>query len=262
MPLKRDPPIIDRRDLGSFPGGVGGSGELGHVRASEGAWIDINDLIEGNRVPPTVGGGVSKAGQVVTKKRGILEMVVPTRPPWQVRSAPGRGKELFDERRISVVAQQVRPPPVRRGPSDTSGGPPSQNIGVENMGLDLGSLLNTGIGAYRDIKVAGSQPQFVGYDIQGLNPFSNVPLNQYDMAAPMVDPGGILPPVGGGGGSCDDPSKGWVYKKVCGQYKWVKPKRRRRKVLLTESDFDSLLRIQSLKVNQNMTVALAKTLAR
>lgn len=56
--------------------------------------------------------------------------------------------------------------------------------------------------------------------------------------------------------------KGMVYKKVCGQYKWVKQKRRRRKVLLTESDYNSLLRIQSLKVNQNMTVALAKTLAR
>jgi len=45
-------------------------------------------------------------------------------------------------------------------------------------------------------------------------------------------------------------------------WKWIKPKRRRRKILLTESDYNSLLRIQSLKVNQNMTVALAKTLGR
>jgi len=53
-----------------------------------------------------------------------------------------------------------------------------------------------------------------------------------------------------------------VYKKVCGVYKWVYPKRRRRRTLLTESDYNALLRVQNLKVNQNMTVAIAKALTR
>ncbi len=76
------------------------------------------------------------------------------------------------------------------------------------------------------------------------------------MGTPMP---GNLPPTN----ACDDdPMKGYVYKKVCGVWKWVKPKRRRRKVLLTESDYNGLLRIESLKVNKNMTVAIAKTLSR
>lgn len=53
-----------------------------------------------------------------------------------------------------------------------------------------------------------------------------------------------------------------VYKKVCGVYKWVFPKRRRRRALLTESDYNALLRIEGLKVNRNMSVAIAKALTR
>lgn len=53
-----------------------------------------------------------------------------------------------------------------------------------------------------------------------------------------------------------------ILKKVCGVYKWVYPKRRRRRKLLTESDYNSLLRIETLKVNSNMKVAIAKALTR
>jgi len=53
-----------------------------------------------------------------------------------------------------------------------------------------------------------------------------------------------------------------VYKMVCGVYKWVYPKRRRRRQLLTETDYNGLLRIEGLKVNKNMTVALSKALTR
>ena len=53
-----------------------------------------------------------------------------------------------------------------------------------------------------------------------------------------------------------------VWKRVCGVYQWVYPKRRRRRQLLTESDYNGLLRIESLKVNKNMTVAIAKALTR
>jgi len=75
---------------------------------------------------------------------------------------------------------------------------------------------------------------------------------------------GTLPNLPTAAASCepDDPMKGYVMKKVCGQWRWIKPKRRRRKPLLTESDYNALLRIESLKVNKNMTVAIAKTLSR
>jgi len=53
-----------------------------------------------------------------------------------------------------------------------------------------------------------------------------------------------------------------VWKKVCGVYKWVYPKRRRRRELLTESDYNALLRIQNLKVNANVTMAISKAISR
>lgn len=73
--------------------------------------------------------------------------------------------------------------------------------------------------------------------------------------APGPGPGPAAAAACGPGGSP-------VWKKVCGQYKWVYPKRRRRRQLLTESDYNALLRIENLKVNKNMSVAIAKALTR
>ncbi len=94
---------------------------------------------------------------------------------------------------------------------------------------------------------------------------------------PIVAPpltGQVLPPAGSGTppappgygqpmapGQCSTGPKP-VYKMVCGVYKWVYPKRRRRRQLLTDSDYNSLLRIQNLKVNTNMNVAISKALTR
>lgn len=53
--------------------------------------------------------------------------------------------------------------------------------------------------------------------------------------------GAVAPTVfNGGGNGCDDPMRGMVYKKVCGQFKWVKQKRRRRKRLASQSDIKDL----------------------
>ena len=95
----------------------------------------------------------------------------------------------------------------------------------------------------------------------------------------MASPMGFTASTGGGGPSysSDDPlvpppsapasvvcptGPSPVWKKVCGVYKWVYPKRRRRRELLTESDFNALLRIQNLKVNANMTMAISKAITR
>ncbi len=266
MPIKYSGRYVANDPMGAIWGGRGYEGRGSSI---ERAVIDRRDLV---RVP--VGIPISKTSASVISRTSVPPLVIPGRAgPILLRTTGGR-EPIFSgpviQRRLPVVVTPpVRPPPVAVGPSTEGdysvGGLITDNVGVKDMGLDLGQLVSAGTslyGAYRDIRVANATP--VGYDMQGLNPWSNVPLNQYDMMQPSA-PGGILPPpVDLGGGSCgaDDPSRGWVYKKVCGQYKWVKQKRRRRKVLLTESDYDSLLRIQSLKVNQNMTVALAKTLAR
>jgi len=78
--------------------------------------------------------------------------------------------------------------------------------------------------------------------------------------------GGVPPPPPGypmaAAGSCGPSGPQPVYKQVCGVYKWVTPKRRRRRQLLTDSDYDSLLKLQTLKVNSNMTAAISKALTR
>lgn len=56
--------------------------------------------------------------------------------------------------------------------------------------------------------------------------------------------------------------KGLVYKKVCGEYRWVKQKRRRRRQLLTNRDYNDLLKIATLPNKDNIKIALAKSLGR
>lgn len=86
----------------------------------------------------------------------------------------------------------------------------------------------------------------------------------YDSGNPTV-----VPPPAANGGSPAAPSPAAcatgaspVWKKVCGVYKWVYPKRRRRRQLLTNRDYDDLLKLQTLKVNANMTAAISKALTR
>lgn len=65
-----------------------------------------------------------------------------------------------------------------------------------------------------------------------------------------------LPPI--------NPNTGQPYKNMKWdpyKGKWVRCRRRRRK-LLTDSDYNALLKIQTLKNNQNMQVAIAKALGR
>ena len=92
----------------------------------------------------------------------------------------------------------------------------------------------------------------------------NPPYNQPGNNLPVPQSGGgMVPPTGLPPVNCSTSGGPFpVLKMVCGQYKWVYPKRKRRRALLTESDYNALLRVQNLKVNQNMTVAIAKALTR
>ncbi len=64
---------------------------------------------------------------------------------------------------------------------------------------------------------------------------------------PVIGQGPVVapPPMAVSGDPCNQgPSP--VYKKVCGQYKWIYPKRRRRRALATKSDIKALASIKGV----------------
>ncbi len=183
--------------------------------------------------------------------------------------------EVQTKRRLPVVAARVPiPPPVMRSPVPTGAGLPTKS--ETDMGLDLGNLLNTGLdlyGRYQSIKTGVAAPARVaaapaavaaapqtywpeGYGVSAMagptlianTPGGGIPFGEF-----IAEP----PPE-----AIADGMKGWAYKKSCGEWRWIKSSRRRRRVLLTESDYNSLLRVETLKVNHNMTIAIAKALGR
>ncbi len=97
------------------------------------------------------------------------------------------------------------------------------------VALDLGNVALGIGGLYKDYLLAKNQPV---YDIQGLNPWSNVPLNQYDMP-------GVVDPVAGG--TCLP--AGYAYdKNGC----VVRKRRRRRRRLATGSDIKDLAALSAV----------------
>jgi len=84
-------------------------------------------------------------------------------------------------------------------------------------------------------------------------PQGYAPGGGFALPVDMATPGGGIPgydfipePNGVGGcGPCASP----VYKKVCGGYKWVYPKRKRRKQLLTKSDAKGLAALKGILGN-------------
>jgi len=64
---------------------------------------------------------------------------------------------------------------------------------------------------------------------------------------PLMAPLQPAPGVPTVAASCDnDPMKGMVYKRVCGQWKWVKKKFRRRKALVTQTDLRGLASLKGV----------------
>lgn len=118
--------------------------------------------------------------------------------------------------------------------------PLTLQTGDDMAGFDLGNLLGDllgqagstwidnqlGGGARLDTTPVGYNPALFG-------------LETPDIGIPFVDVIPNNPGAACGGGSP-------VYKKVCGQYKWVTPKRRKRKRLLTKSDVKDLAALKGV----------------
>ena len=126
---------------------------------------------------------------------------------------------------------------------DARAPPPQLLAGDDTVGVfdDLGDVFVDWVG--QQVLDQPAPQQLVGTPPVGTAPPT---ISSQTMQAPGCGVGGASP----------------VYKKVCGVYKWVYPKRRRRRALLTNGDYNDLLRIEGLKVNKNMTTAIAKALTR
>jgi len=122
----------------------------------------------------------------------------------------------------------------------------------------LGNISEDNMGWYTDLD------EFLGGILPGGAPNTTQFPTWGDPGSGFIDPGTFLPPVTtqpvippaaslpamavAPGGACptDDPMKGCVYKKVCGQWRWVKQKQRRRKALVTKSDAQGLAVLKGL----------------
>ncbi len=67
-------------------------------------------------------------------------------------------------------------------------------------------------------------------------------------SVPVVQSGGgMVPPFSGGGGACEsDPRNNYVLKFSCGQWKWIKKQKRRRKRLASSSDINDLSKLKGV----------------
>lgn len=100
------------------------------------------------------------------------------------------------------------------------------------MPLDLGGLLQTAAETWISSEL-GPQPV--------MN--NQIPLTNQGFEIPFID---VIPQQPGTGGSCGSCGPNPVYKKVCGQYKWVTPKRRRKKALVTQTDLKGLAALKGV----------------
>jgi len=149
-------------------------------------------------------------------------------------------------------------PQVRTGPSTEVGGPDSTSIhtGVANM-PDLGDWLGA-------IGEAIPGPDFfdLGSSVLGWGgPVSSTPVATPTVSQPPVAQPPNTPSYQGGtfGGGCEsDPRNQYVMKFICGQWKWVKKRKRRSKRLANASDIKDLSSLMGVLGNgKNLTTWIA-----
>lgn len=88
-----------------------------------------------------------------------------------------------------------------------------------------------------------------GVPVGGLPPAVYQPQFQAGLSGvPPLNPA-MVPPAGSTVSVAASGQQGMVYKKVCGQYRWVKQKRRRRKQLATQGDLRDLAALQGILGN-------------
>lgn len=139
---------------------------------------------------------------------------------------------------IPVAARVPIPtPPVIRPPASTAGhagglNKTTQPKRLKDTTMDLGDVLGTAIGYYKDYQVAQSIPDYVSGKYGGTNVLQTTPA----LGVPFVD---VVP---------ENNMKGMVWnpRAACGNGAWVKSRRKRRKRLATVSDIKDLAALKSV----------------
>jgi len=170
-------------------------------------------------------------------------------PPKGVfREDPERGlpqiKEVLSVPAAKVISAPL--PQVRTSPSATAGG--LANIEGDKMPSITDFLRDIFPGTSTDIfdLGAGALDIYNSYKAPGLiGPTVGTP----PIVAQPAGPPSLPPTVGGGpmDGSCEpDPRNNYVLKYTCGQWKWVKKQKRRRKRLASSSDIGDLAKLKGI----------------
>lgn len=142
-------------------------------------------------------------------------------------------------------AAVIRPPspPARISPSPTGGGLISQTIstkGANNMALDLGSLLGNLGGAYIDARF-NAQPSY------NYGPSVAPPMTMPALGVPFVD---VIPETSAR-------NQVWDPRANCGQGKWIRRNKRRRRRLATASDIKDLAALKNVTSGPQMNTWIA-----
>ena len=280
--VPQDPIFVDRGTIATFPtrggtsifSGVPAGGWGGSTVQPGNPWFGLPAIDRRDETPISVGGGSVPVQGTVTRVVTMGEpavgtqAAVPTRPPGGGKPAVNtvilRQKNgLFRVVRNGVVHPNLTidearaksgqpinigdyPIPAPRAPikgggvnvipgpnlGDLTGGIPRQDINsTEGPPMDLGNLLGNLGGAYINARWGQPQTTVVSNPIPQVTPVDT-------FGVPFVD---VIPeaPTDSCGGRM-------VYKKVCGQYKWVRQKNRRRKRLATRSDLKDLAALKGI----------------
>lgn len=233
--------------------GVGSGSWQGEYGWSAPRWIVDLSLGDGwfNRLPtiPSLLGVpalVSEAG-VITEGSFPLEIDLRDPPPHEselpgldMHDVPQSAKEEADKAWFDAMFPGKGW--VRPGTPHIPVAPVAQSVQIEEddeVGWisDVYDVVDTAAGGWLPggVPVGSSLPATIGNQLYTPTPTFPTP--------PTVPVGGAIMPVTG----CEeDPYKGMVWKRVCGQFKWVKQKRRRRRSLVTQTDLRGLAALKGV----------------
>lgn len=132
------------------------------------------------------------------------------------------------------------------------------DIQDDDMGIlgDIYDIVDTGVGGW----LPGGVPPGSSFPTTGMPPGFGGPVIQPFPGVTPTTPGvPNMPNMPASPAACgDDPMKGMVYKKVCGVWKWVKVKRRRKGALATKRQIKDLAALKGVVgVGKTMEVWVA-----
>ncbi len=232
-----------------YPAGEGWIGDLlGWFPAAQ--WMQIapraSSLQDATNLPTVIPPDIAAAEECFRRPDG-----------WIVCTVPGIWADSYRNQGFPQVPQSAPdfiPPPTVAGtgyePPPVVSSDPSEGVSenASTVAIEWGTVFQSGIDLFNTWGQSSATSGFGG-------PIQPIP---QPIASPAMTPGG----------SCGCNSNPCVCGTINGRPALVDPRtgkrcyRRRRRVMLTEGDFNTLLRIATLPNNANVRTALAKAIGR